>query len=353
MGNLATPGHGPCSEVLRSRRFGVVPEGARGEPEDAGLSFLNMNPPDHTRLRRHAAPAFSPRRVAGYRATVERTVEELLGELATEDDGFDLVSRLAAPLPIAVITELLGIPDADAGEFARYGQVIGSALGGITSLRHARAVMAADRDLDRILERAVEIKRVDPGPDLISDLLTVDDDSLRPDELRPLCQLLLIAGFETTVNLLGNAVNALLDHPDQWELLCEDPQTLAPRASTETLRYDSPVQRTVRVSFDDCEIAGQPVRRNQFVHILLGGANRDPAVFERPDTFDLTRTDAGEHLSFSSGIHHCLGRPLAELEATIALQALAERMPGLRRAGRLRRRSATLIRGPLRLPVAS
>nr|WP_232523756.1 cytochrome P450 [Nocardioides sp. MAH-18] len=168
----------------------------------------------------------------------------------------------------------------------------------------------------------------------------------------PLCGLLLIAGFETTVNLVGNAVNALLDHPDQWAALVADPGR-AGAAVQETLRFDPPVQRTARVSFDDTEVAGTEITRNRWVNVLLGGANRDPAVFADPDVFDIGRTDGVEHLAFSSGIHHCVGRPLAELEATVALVRLAERFPRLRRAGAVRRRNATLIRGPLVLPVAA
>lgn len=348
LGNLASADHAVCREVLRSRRFGVQPEQSPVVDDDFDLSFLDRNPPDHTRLRRLAAPAFSPKQVAGYRATIERTVDQLLAGAPQE---FDLVTALAAPLPIAVITELLGIPDADAEAFSRYGRVIGGALGGVHSLGQVRALVRANADLRRIFEDLFELRRRDPREDLISHLVTAEGDQISPAEMVPLCTLLLIAGFETTVNLVGNAVNALLDNPDQWQRLRDDPG-LAAGATHETLRFDPPVQRTVRISFDDTELAGQRVRSGQFVHVLLGGANRDPLVFDRPSRFDITRTDAGEHLAFSSGIHHCLGRPLAELEAAVALERLAEAMPGLRRAGAVRRRNATLIRGPVRLPVA-
>jgi cytochrome P450 len=165
-----------------------------------------------------------------------------------------------------------------------------------------------------------------------------------------MCGLLLIAGFETTVNLIGNAVHTLLVHPEEWERLVADPGRAA-AVCQETLRFEPPVHRTARISFDDTEVGGQTVAREQFVHVLLGGANRDPSVFERPAVFDPDRPDAAEHLAFSSGIHHCLGRPLAELEATIALGRLAERAPRLRRAGRMRLRPSTIIRGPQVLPV--
>lgn len=348
LGNLASVDHAVCREVLRSRRFGVQPENATVVDDGFDLSFLDRNPPDHTRLRRLAAAAFSPRQVAGYRVMIEKTVDQLLASAA---DEFDLVTQLAAPLPIAVITDLLGIPDADAEAFSRYGRVIGSALGGVHSLGHVRALMSANADIRRIFEDLFALRRLQPRDDLISRLVAAEGDQICPAEMVPLCSLLLIAGFETTVNLVGNAVNALLDHPDQWQRLRDDPG-LAAGASNETLRFDPPVQRTVRISFDDTVLAGRPVRPGQFVHVLLGGANRDPAVFDLPGTFDIGRTDAAEHLAFSSGIHHCLGRPLAELEATVALERLAVTMPRLRRAGAVRRRNATLIRGPVSLPVA-
>jgi cytochrome P450 len=349
-GNLATVDHAICKDILRSRRWGVQPEG-EGPPADFDLSFLDRNPPDHTRLRRLVAPAFSPRRIADLRVSVEKTVDGLLDGTAAAGE-FDLVPALAAPLPIAVICDLLGIPDADTAEFTRYGVAIGSALSGIRSLSHAREVMAANAAIERLFTELFELRRREPVDDLVSELVAAEDaGTIRPGELVPLCSLLLIAGFETTVNLVGNAVNALLDHPHQWAVLVADPG-LAGAAVQETLRYDPPVQRTARVSFGETEIAGTPLAPGRWVNVLLGGANRDPAVFRDPDTFDITRTDGADHLAFSSGIHHCVGRPLAELEATVALRVLAERMPGLRRAGAVRRRNATLIRGPISLPVA-
>ena len=350
LGNLASVEHAACKAVLRSRRFGVQPEAHVPGPEDEfDLSFLERNPPDHTRLRRLASGAFSPRRVADYRRRVEKVVDGLLDDVGTGVE-VDLVAAYAAPLPIAVITELLGIPDADAAAFTRYGSAIGGALGGIRSLRHARELARADAELDALFAALFERRRVEPRDDLISDLVAVEGDQIRPEELRPMCGLLLIAGFETTVNLIGNAVHTLLDHPEEWERLVDDPERSA-AVVQETLRFEPPVHRTARISFDDTEVSGRKVAREQFVHVLLGGANRDPSVFARPDVFDPDRADVAEHLAFSSGIHHCLGRPLAELEATIALARLAERAPRLRRAGRMRLRPSTIIRGPQVLPV--
>jgi len=351
LGNWVTVSHRLCNLILRDRRFGVRPADAMAHsPGATDLSFLEMNPPDHTRLRRVVQPAFSPKLIAEYAPRIERTVAGLL-DRAEAAGRFDLVSTLAAPLPIAVITQLLGIPDADAGRFAQYGRLIGGAIDGIRSLSHATRLRAADAELDALFERLFALRRREPADDLVSRLVAAEGDQVKPGELRALCGLLLIAGFETTVNLIGNAVNALLDHPDQWATLCADPANFAAKAVEETLRYDPPVQRTGRFALEAAELDGLQVHKGQFLVTLLGAANRDPEVYPRPDRFDLHRAQTVDHLAFSSGIHYCVGAPLARLEATIALRALAERMPRLRRAGRTRRRNAVTIRGPIHLPV--
>jgi Cytochrome P450 len=174
---------------------------------------------------------------------------------------------------------------------------------------------------------------------------------VKPEEMLPMCVLLLVAGFETTVNLIGNGVLALLRHRDQWQDLCADPPALAARAVEETLRFDPPVQLTDRIALEPLDLEEQAVRPGQSVVTLIGGANRDPEVFPEPGIFSIYREPSAEHLAFSSGIHYCVGQPLARLEATIALRMLAERMPGLTLAGPVRRRNTTTIRGPLHLPV--
>ena len=354
LGNWATTSHRVANRVLRDRQFGVRPEGAYPNAQDDGfdLSFLAMNPPDHTRLRRLALPAFSPKQMDGYRPRIEAVAHDLLDKALRQKD-FDLVSSFAAPLPIAVITDLLGIPDAEADSFARIGAVIGSALDGVQSLGHANRLVRAGVELEQLFGRLFELRRADPADDIVSSVVQASGERIEPGEMLPFCVLLLVAGFETTVNLIGNGVLALLDHPDQWSALTADPAGLAPAAVEEALRFDPPVQRTARVSFRDTEIDGRPVHKDQIVVTLIGAANRDPDVYDRPDEFDIGRAPGPEHLAFSSGIHYCVGQPLARLEATIAFQALAERAPQLRRSGRVQRRNATVIRGPIRLPVAS
>jgi P450-derived glycosyltransferase activator len=348
-GNWVSTSHRVCDAVLRDRRFGVRLEDESPEFE---ASFLTRNPPDHTRLRRLALPAFSPKAVAGYQPRIERTVGDLLDR--TQQAGqFDLVAGFAAPLPIAVITDLLGIPDADAAAFARYGAIMGSALDGVKSMRHVQQLIASSNAIQEIFANLFELRRSEPGDDIVSSLITASPDRISPDEMLSMCVLLLVAGFETTVNLISNAVLALLGHDQQWQALCADPDGLASGAVEEVLRWDPPVQRTERFARQDLELEGHAIRRGERVVTLIGAANRDPQVYPDPDTFDIMREMKAGHLAFSSGIHYCLGQPLARLEATIAIRELAARMPGLARHGRVVMRDATTIRGPLHLPVTT
>jgi P450-derived glycosyltransferase activator len=349
VGPWVTTSHRTCNAVLRDRQFGVVLDGQAAEGA-GGLSFLELNPPDHTRLRRLAAPAFRPKKMTGYAALIDKTVQRLLDDLPA-DGRFDLVSAFAAPLPIAVISDLLGVPTTQADDFARWGATIGTALDGVKGVRHLAALMQANAALERLFTGLFEQRRRDPGDDVISAVVAAEGERISPAEMLPICTLLFIAGFETTVNLISNTVLALLAHGEQWAALHADP-SLAAGAVEEVLRYDPPVQRTGRVALVDTELDGVAVRRGEYVVTLTAAANRDPSVYPQPERFDITRELAAEHLAFSSGIHYCLGAPLARIEATVALAALAERLPSLRRAGRVVRRNASTIRGPLHLPVA-
>lgn len=354
-GNWAAASYRVCDAVLRDRRFGVNRlSGKPGSEADRfDLSFLEMNPPDHTRLRRIVTPAFSPAAVVAYAGRIERVVTDLLDQVSGAG-AFDLVSAFAEPVPITIFADLLGIPDsATTKDFIRYGTVIGTALDGIQSPHHAAQLKAANTELRELFERLFELRRREPGDDIVSRLVAAEGDQIEPAEILPLCNLLLIAGFETTVNLIGSGVHALLDNPGQWEALCADPAAMAAKVVEEVLRYDPPVQLTSRIALEPLELEGQRLRPGQQVFTLIGAANRDPEVYDRPAMFDITRENPAPHLAFSSGIHHCIGRPFARLEAAIAFRILAERMPGLARGGRVRRHHSTTMRGLTRLPVAT
>jgi cytochrome P450 len=202
-----------------------------------------------------------------------------------------------------------------------------------------------------ILEGLFALRRSEPTDDLVGRLVQAEGNQVKSTEMLGMARLLLIAGFETTVNLIGNAVNALLDNPEQWAALCADPAGLAAGAVEETLRFDPPVQQVGRYALEPVELEGESIRQGQFVLTLIGAANRDPQVYPDPNRFNINREQLPDHLAFSSGIHNCIGRPLAVAEATIALRSLAERMPYLRRAGAPRRRAASNPRGLVQLPV--
>jgi cytochrome P450 len=342
-------------QVLRSRDFVVQPPAsaqAPGQFNAVDLSFLQTDPPDHTRLRKLARPAFSPRRMTEYRTEIERITTDLLDTALARDD-FDLMRDFAQPLPITVISRLLGVPERDNADFVRIGYVIGGALDGAHSARHLRQIQAATAELDLLFGRLMAERRTNPRQDAVSTLVAQSDaGELTAAELGSMCRLLLLAGFETTVNLIGNGVMALLRHRDQWERLVADPALVA-GAVEEALRYDAPVQLTGRWAERDTEVEGVRVSAGQQVVCLLGSANRDPERFEDPDRFDITRTDAGEHLSFSSGAHYCLGAPLARLEGEIALRTLAERAPGLRPAAMPTRRGTMTVRSLSAFPVTA
>jgi len=353
LGNLVTASHGVGSEVVRSRTFRAF--NAQQSAEDPtprellDLSLLEMNPPEHTRLRRLVAPAFTPRRMAAYERLVEARVSSLLDGVDARA-GFDLVRDFATPLPIAVITELLGVEGVDGDVLAGYGSTLATALDGVHSVGQLRRLAQTQRQLRELFATLFARRASDPGDDIVSALLAAEDDQITTAELAALCRLLLVAGFETTVNAIGNGVRALLADPEQWQLLVGDPSR-APAVVEEVLRYDTAVQITARLASADTELAGVPVRSGQAVVVLLGGANRDPAAYPEPNVFDITRTPAVDHLAFSGGVHYCLGAALARLELAVAFRVLAERLPGLRLAGPVVMRRGATILGAERMPV--
>jgi cytochrome P450 len=351
LGNYSTTSHRLCKEVLRSRRFGVAPEDGSEDlanPAGLDLSLLELNPPDHTRIRRLAAPAFTPRRMAGYVELVDQAIQQLLDECERERE-FDLMTSFASPLPIAVVTHLLGLPN-EPERFRRLGSTIARALDGIWSLGQARMLAAADTELRATFAELLDRRAADPGNDLVSVLVSEQGRDISAAELSALVRLLLIAGFETTVNAIGNGMRWLLADPEQWELLVKDPER-STGVVEELLRFDPPVQQTARVAHQPTEVGDVLVAKNQWVITLLAAANRDPDAYPAPNHFDIARQSPVEHLAFSGGIHYCLGSPLARLELTQAFRALAERFPHIRQTGPIIMRPGTTLRGPLRFPV--
>ena len=351
LGNYSTTSHRLCKEVLRSRRFGVAPEDGSEDlanPAGLDLSLLELNPPDHTRIRRLAAPAFTPRRMAGYVELVDQAIQQLLDQCERERE-FDLMTSFASPLPIAVVTHLLGLPN-EPERFRRLGSTIARALDGIWSLGQARMLAAADTELRATFTELLDRRAADPGNDLVSVLVSEQGRDISAAELSALVRLLLIAGFETTVNAIGNGMRWLLADPEQWELLVKDPER-SPAVVEEVLRFDPPVQQTARVAHQPTEVGDVLVAKNQWVITLLAAANRDPDAYPAPNHFDIARQSPVEHLAFSGGIHYCLGSPLARLELTQAFRALAERFPHIRQTGPITMRPGTTLRGPLRFPV--
>jgi cytochrome P450 len=351
LGNYSTTSHRLCKEVLRSRRFGVAPEDGSEDlanPAGLDLSLLELNPPDHTRIRRLAAPAFTPRRMAGYVELVDQAIQQLLDQCERERE-FDLMTSFASPLPIAVVTHLLGLPN-EPERFRRLGSTIARALDGIWSLGQARTLAAADTELRATFAELLDRRAADPGNDLVSVLVSGQGRDISAAELSALVRLLLIAGFETTVNAIGNGMRWLLADPEQWELLVKDPER-SPAVVEELLRFDPPVQQTARVAHQPTEVGDVLVAKNQWVITLLAAANRDPDAYPAPNHFDIARQSPVEHLAFSGGIHYCLGSPLARLELTQAFRALAERFPHIRQTGPITMRPGTTLRGPLRFPV--
>ncbi|HZP53582.1 cytochrome P450 [Actinocrinis sp.] len=331
-----------------------------GERASLSHHMLSADPPDHTRLRKVVAAQFTPRRVAELAPRVQQIADELIDDFAgaghapTEQDEriaqtgqAELMAAFANQLPSLVIAELLGVPADDRQRFRAWSQDF---LRPTYDPRQAEAAEA----LTDYLAAQIERKRAQPGADLLSDLLSSEDqERLDPQEVLSTAVLLLLAGHETTVNLIGNGLLALLTHPDQYAALCGRPE-LVPDAVEEFLRYDGPVERaTLRFAAEKLEIAGTVIPEGSAVYVALNSANRDHAVYPEPDRLDVTRTPRG-HLAFGHGIHFCLGAPLARLEGRIAFETLLRRLPELRLAvpvEQLEYRASTIMRGLEALPV--
>ncbi|WP_323181588.1 cytochrome P450 [Streptomyces sp. NBC_00572] len=313
-------------------------------------NMLMSDPPHHTRLRKLVSQEFTARRVEGMRQRVQEITDELLdGMTADGARSADIIEAFASPLPMIVISELLGVPGLDRASFHAWSNET-------LAPTSPEAEKEAYEQIMPYLAGLIAAKRESPGKDLLSALVhTVDEggDRLTEEELVSLAFLLLVAGHETTVNTIGNAVRALFDHPDQLAAVRADPTGLAAGLVEETLRYDGPVATTTpRIALQDTEIGGVQVPRGAIVLIAMAGADHDPARFPDPERFDVRRSDARSNLSFGHGIHFCLGAPLARLEGEVALGTLLKRLPDLAADGEPGEwLPGMLIRGRRELPV--
>ncbi len=313
--------------------------------------MLFLDPPDHTRLRGLVNKAFTPRRVEAMRPHIQQIVDGLLDRV--QNTGrMDVIHDLAFPLPSTVIAEMLGVPPEDRDQFRRWSSDIVGISGLIIDPDRAVRAQKSVLALMDYFREIVAQRRASPRDDLISAMIAADDHGkfLSDEELLATCVLLLEAGHETTTNLIGNGLLALLRHPDQLRTLRENPSLIG-TAVEELLRYDSPVQLTARIATEEMEIGDKEVSAGDMVVLLLGAANRDPVQFLNPNILDLYRRD-NRHLSFGQGIHYCLGAPLARIEGQIAFNTLLHRCPGLELTGEpLEWRQAVSLRGLLALPV--
>lgn len=320
-----------------------------------GLSMLFRDPPDHTRLRSLVSKAFTPRMIEGLEPRISGVADDLIGR-ARERGEADVIRDLALPLPVIVIAEMLGVPPEDRDSFREWsGEIIAGGDLARDYEERQQLSLQASKELMEYLAGLIQVRRRQREDDLISGLIDARDEhgSLSEEELLGNCMLLLIAGHETTVNLIGNGTLALLRHTDQLELLRREPD-LAGSAVEEALRYESPVQQaTFHVAIQEMELGSQKIGEGEQVSAVLGAANRDPGQFSDPDRFDIAR-QPNRHLAFGRGPHFCLGAPLARLEARITLSKLLASSPALELAGDepLSWRANTAFRGLESLPVS-
>lgn len=369
-----TVDHGVAHDLLRSDDFRVVEVGAtlpgplrwveRHTRPDLlhplrPPSLLAVEPPEHTRYRKTVSSVFTARAVAALRERVALKATALLDDLDQQRgvldivDTVDIVERYCSQLPVAVIGDILGVPEGDRARILEFGELAAPSLDiGLSWQQYMRVQRGIEGFNAWLADHLGQLRRA-PGNDLMSQLIQASHDGahLSDTELAATAGLVLAAGFETTVNLLGNGIRLLLDAPDRLATLRERPQLWA-NAVEEILRTDSPVQMTARVARVETEMAGRVIRRGEMVVIGLAGANRDPAVFDDPHRFDIERRNANKHLAFSGGRHFCLGAALARAEGEVGLRTLFERFPEVQLAGACARRDTRVLRGWSTLTVA-
>jgi cytochrome P450 len=360
------PHYDDVSALLRDRRlgrtylhrftheeFGRTAPPPEHEPFTTlnGNGLLDLEAPDHTRIRRLVSKAFTPRTVERLAPTVQRLADELVGELIA-DGGGDLIAKVAEPLPVAVIAEMLGIPQADRHLLRPWSADIVGMFELNPTVDTARRAVQASLDFSAYLRGLIAERRTKPGEDLISALIAAHDqgDRLNEQEMISTCVLLLNAGHEATVNTTGNGWWALFRNPGQLEALRAAPDALLPSAVEELMRYDTPLQMFERWVLDDIEVGGTVIPRGSEVALLFGSANRDPARFEQPDELRLARPE-NPHVTFGAGIHFCLGAPLARIELAASYGSLLRRAPGLQLVSEPEWSPGYVIRGLKSLPV--
>ncbi|WP_068153325.1 cytochrome P450 [Rhodococcoides corynebacterioides] len=338
---------GPLKAVERRTRSGAL------HPL-APPSLLSVEPPSHTRYRKLVSSVFTARAVNKMRDDVQRVADTLLDELvASGATTVDIVPAYCAKLPVAVISDILGVPESEQKRVLEFGELAAPSLDVGLTWPQFRQVETGLQGFDAWLSDHIAELRKNPGDDLMSQLISASEDGvfLNDRELRATAGLVLAAGFETTVNLLGSGIDLLVRHPDQLERLRHDPSLWA-NAVDEMLRMESPVQMTARVAKQNLELAGKRLAPGSLVVCVLAGGNRDPKVFENPDRFDVARPNANKHLSFSGGRHFCLGAALARAESEVALRTLFDRFPHLTTVGAGTRRDTRVLHGYSSLPVS-
>ncbi|MGH3876114.1 MAG: cytochrome P450 [Actinophytocola sp.] len=362
MGLAVAVSHAACSAVLRDRCAGRLWRDKEPASSFAAFNLLHRNsllesePPRHTRLRRLISTAFARGHTARLTPWVRSVASRLVASLSAEITALgsaDLLAHVAAPLPIEVIAELLGVPAADRPKLQPWSNAIVKMYEYGLSPDRAAAAESAAGEFVEYLRSLARSRAVSPGSDLVSDLVSVRDgtDRLSDDELVGTAVLLLMAGHEATVNVIGNGMLALLRNPAEWSRLVESP-SLVPSAVEEMIRFDAPLQLFERTAVSPTVVAGYRLSPGDKIAALLGSAARDPLVFPSPDRFDVGRSP-NPHLGFGAGIHYCVGAPLARVEVEAALSALVARLPGLRLAAEPSRREEFVIRGLHTLPVTT
>ena len=311
-------------------------------------TVINTDPPEHGRYRGILNRGFTPREIGGFEERIREITTRLVDEMLAKGGTADLVPELTIPLPVTVIAELLGVDASRHGDFKRWSDAFVSQMGRSANLD---PTITAMREFNEYFSAEIERRRADPSGDLISRLVEAEtsEGRLSALELLAFTRLILVAGNETTTNLVGNAVIALLENPEQLERLRTEPE-LIPNAVEEALRFDSPVQGLPRVAAKDVEVGGEKIPAGARVMLMIGSANRDPDRWPDADRFDVARDTTG-HLGFGFGIHFCLGSHLARLESRCALEAIVGRLANLRFAGEIVRNVNPILRGPASLPV--